>query len=69
MYSAKNLIAAVLTLIPVSAVPRAMYCVFKWKTDDEQGGLYRKRLVNLLIFVGIAEGISTFLYVILDYIT
>ena len=67
--SAKELIVALLALIPVCAVPRAIYCVYKWKSDEEQGTLYRKRLINLLIFIGIAEGISAFLYVTLDYLT
>lgn len=64
----EDLIAALLVAIPVSAIPRAMYCVYKWKSDEEQGSLFKRRLVNLLIFVAIAEGVSAFLYTIYDYL-
>lgn len=62
------LIDALLVAIPVSAIPRAMYCVYKWKSDEEQGSLFKRRLVNLLIFVAIAEGVSAFLYTVYHYI-
>lgn len=50
-----EIITAGMVLIPLGAVPRAIYCVNKIMSDPEQEQVYRRRLKNLLVFVVIAE--------------
>lgn len=65
----KELIFAMLFLLPALGALRAICCVTQISSDDEQAGQYKRRLKNLVIFIAIAEGIVGFLYMILDYLT
>lgn len=65
----RELIKAMLYLLPSGAAARATYCLIKMAMDEEQCSLYKRRLVNLLEFTVIAECIVALLYAVLDYIT
>lgn len=65
----RELIFAMLFLLPTLGALRAICCVIQISSDDEQAGQYKRRLKNLVIFIVIAEGVVGFLYMILDYLT
>ena len=67
MNELNSVITALLILIPLSAVPRAIQCLHMIMTDSEQEGSYRKRLKNLLIFVAVAECALNVVYWIRNY--
>lgn len=58
------LIKALLAIVPICAGFRAAYCIIKIVTDGEQEKLYKRRLVNLLIYAGIAEAINSLIWLI-----
>lgn len=64
------LIAIMLALIDMAAVPRAIYCLIKIITDIDQATLYKQRLKNLGLFVIIANVVLDLLLLILNsYLT
>ncbi len=61
-------LAAILQiLIPLSAVPRIIYCLLYIAMDNEQASTYKRRIRNLLIFVALAEGIAGLIVAIKSY--
>lgn len=69
MNEANEIILLLQALIAAGAIPRMMQCYFKWKTDPEQGSTYKRRGINALAFVVVAEIITSFLYLVKSYIT
>lgn len=69
MDTINSLLTAMLVILPSAAVPRGVYCYYKYVSDDEQGSLYMRRLKNLLVFTVIAETVTGLLNIILNYIT
>lgn len=69
MQEAQEIIMLLQVLIASAAIPRAIYCYFKWKTDDDQSGMYKRRFKNLIAFVAIAEFLSSLLFLVKDYVT
>lgn len=64
----RDLIKAMLALLPAGAAVRAVHCLIKMAMDDDQRSLYKRRLTNLLVFTVAAETIVSLLYIVLDYI-
>ena len=56
MKTIKELITVLLLLLPAGASLRAVYCIIKMQADGDQTAVYKRRLINLLVFVAIAEG-------------
>lgn len=69
MDAIKSIITALLVAIPIFAAPRAVHCLFKCATDEEQHHAYRRRLINLMIFLVIAETAAGLLQIVLNYFT
>lgn len=63
----QELIAVVLGLLPAGAAVRGIYCLIKMQMDAEQVGLYKRRLINLLIFTVIAECAVGVMYCVYAY--
>lgn len=64
------LIAIMLGLIDMAAVPRAIYCLIIIMTDIDQATLYKRRLKNLGLFVIVANVVLSLLQLILyEYLT
>ena len=57
---------ALIRLIPVAATFRGIYCIIKIVIDDEQAGIYKRRLLNLLVFTAVAELVSNLLFMLLQ---
>lgn len=69
MTKLSELIAAMLALLPSAAALRAIYCILKMSMNEEEYSTYRQRLINLLVFVVIAECAMGLLYVVLYYVS
>lgn len=67
MIQLEQMINALLLLLPGSAGVRAVVILLRMQADPEQSGLYKRRLMNLLIFVVIAECALALLNAILGY--
>ena len=64
------LIAIMLAVIDMAAVPRAIYCLIIIMTDIDQATLYMRRLKNLGLFVVVANVVLGLLELILyEYLT
>lgn len=68
MSTIDSFITALLVLLPASAAVRAIICLIKMQMDSEQASVYKRRLINLLIFTVIAECVMGLLSIVSRYI-
>lgn len=68
MSTIRDWINVLLLLIPSAAGARAVYCIIKMHMDEEQASLYKRRLINLLVFTVIAECIFGLLTIAAVYL-
>lgn len=64
----KELLTALLALLPASAAPRAIQCAHKIHSDPDQRSVYTKRLKNIIIFIIVAESALAILELAFDYL-
>lgn len=62
-----QMIKALLLILPGGAGVRAVVILLRMQADPDQASLYKRRLVNLLIFLVIAESVVALLNTILSY--
>lgn len=62
-----DIISALMVLIPIGAVPRAIYCLGQIIIDSDQEHSYRTRIKNLFLFVAIAECALTVILLVRSY--
>ncbi len=65
----RNLLRDILWILPLACTPRVIYCAIKIALDSEESAKYKRRLLNLLMFVALAEGILQLLYIAYCYFT
>ena len=61
-------IQVLLALLPAAAGVRAVIICLRMQTDPDQASLYKRRLVNLLVFAVIAECALGLMYVLFAYL-
>lgn len=62
-----EIIYVLMALIPIGAVPRAIYCLCKIMNDAEQEHSYKSRMKNLAAFIVIAECTLSIIKIVRDY--
>ena len=68
MDTLKEILIALMILIPVAAAPRAIFCIGKIASDPDQDSTYKARLKNLFVFVLIAECALDLIFILQKYL-
>ena len=63
----QEIIAVVLGLIPAGAAFRAIYCLIRMQMAADQAPIYKRRLMNLLIYTVVAECGTALIYCLYAY--
>lgn len=56
-----------LVIIPIAGAVRGMYCLIAMSADTDEDKSYKIRLRNLLIFVILAESITSIVKLVFSY--
>lgn len=68
MPTIREWIQVLLALLPAAAGVRIAVICLRMQTDPDQTSLYKRRLVNLLVFAVIAECALGLMYVLFAYL-
>ena len=63
----KQMADAFVLLIRVGAAFRLVYCIIRMGMNDEEAGMYKKRVRNVVVFYVIAECIWQIKELVFDY--
>lgn len=67
MKGLRSIITVILILNPLAGAARGIYCAIKMQMDAEHTSLYKHRLINMLIYVAVAETITALLSMVHSY--
>ena len=63
----KELSTAFIWLIRAGTITRVAYCFLKIMTNDEEQGVFKKRMKNALVFLMLAESIWQLKDIVIHY--